>query len=79
MTAIEKKLKAKHWKYDFPFLHRESGWGDVPDWNEEKLVRNPFGEPSANEQRISRYFQFYIRQDDKPRPSLGSWLKQLSL
>jgi len=29
MTAIEKKLKLKYWKYDFLFLHRESGWGDV--------------------------------------------------
>ncbi|KAJ8448735.1 hypothetical protein Cgig2_011356 [Carnegiea gigantea] len=31
MTAIEKKSKVKHWKYDFVFLRRESGWGDVPD------------------------------------------------
>ena len=30
MTAIEKKSKVKHWKYDFLFLHRASGWGGCP-------------------------------------------------
>ncbi|KAJ8434745.1 hypothetical protein Cgig2_001948 [Carnegiea gigantea] len=68
MTAIEKKSKVKHLKYDFLFLRRESGWGDVPDWNEGKPMRNPFREPTVNEQRTVRYFQFYIREDDKPRP-----------
>jgi len=70
MTAIEKKSKVKHWKYDFLFLHRESSWGDVPNWNEGKPVRNPFGEPTADERRTARYFQFYIRENDKPRPIL---------
>ena len=68
ITAIKKKSKVKYWKYDFLFLHQESGWGDVPDWNEGKPARNPFGEPTAEERRIARYFQFYIREDDKPRP-----------
>ncbi|KAJ8433087.1 hypothetical protein Cgig2_014135 [Carnegiea gigantea] len=38
MTAIEKKSKLKYWKYDFLFVCRESGWSDVPDWNEGKLI-----------------------------------------
>ena len=33
MTAIEKKFKLKNWKYDFLFIHRAIGWGDLPDWN----------------------------------------------
>ncbi|KAJ8426754.1 hypothetical protein Cgig2_029423 [Carnegiea gigantea] len=68
ITAIEKKSKVKHWKYDFLFVHRESGWGDVPDWNEGKPMRNPFGEPTAEERKTARYFQFHIREDDRPRP-----------
>ena len=68
MTANEKKSKVKRWKYNFLFLRRESGWEDVPYWNEGKPVRNPFGEPMADEQRTARYFQFYIHEDDKPRP-----------
>jgi len=31
MTAIEEKSKVKNWKYDFLFVHREAGWGDLPD------------------------------------------------
>jgi len=42
--------------------------GDVPDWNEGKPMQNPFGEPIADDRRISCYFQFYIREDDKPWP-----------
>ena len=68
MTTIEKNSKLKYWKYDFLFLHRESGWGDVPDWNEGKRVRSPFGKPTAEERRTARYFMFYIREDDRPRP-----------
>ncbi|KAJ8428571.1 LOW QUALITY PROTEIN: hypothetical protein Cgig2_021629 [Carnegiea gigantea] len=49
MTAIEKKSKLKYWKYDFLFLRQASGWGDVPDWNEGKPVRQPFREPTAEE------------------------------
>ncbi|KAJ8433142.1 hypothetical protein Cgig2_007106 [Carnegiea gigantea] len=66
ITTIEKKSKVKYWKHDFLFLRRESGWGDDPDWNENKPVRNSFGEPTAEERRTTRYFQFYIREDDKP-------------
>jgi len=40
----------------------------MPDWSEGKPVRNPFGEPTADERRITRYFQFYTRKGDKPRP-----------
>lgn len=68
MTTIEKKSKVRYWKYDFLFLRRASGWGDVPTWNEGKPVRNPFGEPTAEERRTARYFMFYIREDDRPRP-----------
>jgi len=68
MTAIEKKSKLKYWKYDFLFLRRESGWSDVPDWNEGKPIRNPFGEPKAEERRMVRYFMFYVREDDMPQP-----------
>jgi len=66
MTAIEKKSKVKHWKYDFLFVRRESGWGNIPDWNEGKPVKNPFGEPMAEERKTARYFQFYMWEDDKP-------------
>ena len=31
-------------------------------------MRNPFGEPTAEERRTAYYFQFYIWEDDKPRP-----------
>ena len=31
-------------------------------------MRNPFKEPTAEERRTTRYFQFYIRDDDKPQP-----------
>ena len=62
------KSNVKHWKYDFLFVRRESGWGDVTDWNEGKPVRNPFGEPTTEERKTARYFQFYIQEDDKPRP-----------
>lgn len=31
MTAIKKKSKVKNWKYDFPFVRREVGWGDLLD------------------------------------------------
>ncbi|KAJ8449495.1 hypothetical protein Cgig2_002292 [Carnegiea gigantea] len=46
----------------------QDGWGDVLDWNEGKPIRKPFGEPTTDERRTTRYFQFYIREDDKPRP-----------
>ncbi|KAJ8419343.1 hypothetical protein Cgig2_003520 [Carnegiea gigantea] len=68
MTAMEKKSKLKYWKYDFLFLRRESGWGDVPDWNEGKPIRQPFGEPTAEERQTARYLMFYIHDDDRPRP-----------
>ncbi|KAJ8419891.1 hypothetical protein Cgig2_017701 [Carnegiea gigantea] len=68
MRAIEKKSKVKHWKYDFLFLRRESGCGDVPNWNKGKPVRNPFREPTVDERRTARYFQFYLHEDDEPRP-----------
>ena len=31
-------------------------------------MRNPFGEPTTDERRTVRYFQFYIGEDDKPWP-----------
>ncbi|KAJ8428638.1 hypothetical protein Cgig2_017137 [Carnegiea gigantea] len=48
--------------------HREEvkGWGNVSDWNEGKLVRNLFGKPTSEERKMAHYFQFYIRDDDKP-------------
>ena len=68
MKAIEKKSKVKHWKYDWFCICPKSGWGNIPDWNEGKLVRNPFGEPTTEERKTARYFQFYIREEDKPWP-----------
>jgi len=68
MTAIEKKSKLKYWKYDFLFLHRELGLGDVPHWNKGKPVRSTFGEPTAEERRTTHYFVFYIREGERPRP-----------
>ncbi|KAJ8444805.1 hypothetical protein Cgig2_014994 [Carnegiea gigantea] len=68
MMAIEKKLKVKHWKYDFLFVCRDVGWGDLLRWNEEKRVRNPLGESSDEEQKMARYFLYYIREDDCLRP-----------
>jgi len=41
MTTIQKKSKLKYWKNDFHLLYRESGWGDVPDWNEGKPAPEP--------------------------------------
>jgi len=60
MTAIEKNSKVKNWKYDFLFVHRDSGWGDLPIWNKDKPLRNPFGEPSDEEQKTTRYFLCYV-------------------
>ncbi|KAJ8442013.1 LOW QUALITY PROTEIN: hypothetical protein Cgig2_033777 [Carnegiea gigantea] len=54
MTAIEKKSKVKYRKYNFLFLHREPGWGDVPNWDEGKPVWNPFGEHTVDEQYQTR-------------------------
>ena len=68
MTAIEKKSKVKYWKYGFLFVRCDSGWGDISDWNEGKSVRNPFGEPMAEERKMAHYFHYWIREDDKPRP-----------
>ena len=51
MTAIEKKSKVKHWKYDFLFVRRELGWGNIPNLNEGKPIRNPFGEPTVRTRR----------------------------
>ncbi|KAJ8422196.1 hypothetical protein Cgig2_000661 [Carnegiea gigantea] len=42
MMAIEKKSKVKNWEYDFRFICCEVGWGDLPNWNEEKPVLNPY-------------------------------------
>jgi len=60
VMAIEKKSKVKHCKYNFLFIRRDLGWENLPGWNEEKLVRNPFGEPSDEEQKTARYFLYYI-------------------
>ena len=68
MTSIEKKSKAKHWNYDFLFVHRESGWGNIPDWNEGKPIRNPFGAPTAEDKKTVRYFHYFVWEDEKPRP-----------
>ena len=31
-------------------------------------MKNLFGEPTAKERKTTRYFQFYIREDERPRP-----------
>ncbi|KAJ8425252.1 hypothetical protein Cgig2_015859 [Carnegiea gigantea] len=54
--------------YNFLFVHRDSGWGDLPGWNEGKPIKNPFGEPFDEERRTARYFLYYIRPDDCPKP-----------
>ena len=76
MMTIEKKSKVKNWKYDFLFVHCEAGCGDHRDCNKGKLVRNPFGEPTAEETRTTCYFQYYVREDDRrrPIPSFISWV-----
>ena len=66
MMTIEKKSKVKYYKYHFLFVHYELGWGDVLDWIEGKLLRNPFGEPMAEERKTSHYFRYWVREDDKP-------------
>ncbi|KAJ8419411.1 hypothetical protein Cgig2_025508 [Carnegiea gigantea] len=53
LMAIEKKTKVKNWKYDFLFIRCETGWGDLPDWNKGKPVRNPYGEPTDAEKRTA--------------------------
>ena len=67
MMAIKKRSKVKNWKYDFLFVRRDSGWGDLPAWDKEKPIRNPFG-PFDKERRTTRYFLCYIGEDDRPRP-----------
>ncbi|KAJ8436354.1 hypothetical protein Cgig2_009919 [Carnegiea gigantea] len=39
------------------------------DWNDEKLVRSPFSEPTAKETKTARYFQYYLQEDDRPEAS----------
>jgi len=68
MMAIEKKSNVKYKRYNFLFVHRESSWGNVPGWNEGKLVRKPFREPTAEERKTAHYFQLYIGEDDRSRP-----------
>ena len=65
MIDIEKKSKVKHWKYDFLFVHRESGWGNVPDGTRVSLLGTPFGSPQL---RKEKWPQFYIQEDDKRQP-----------
>ena len=64
MTTIEKKSKVKHWKYDFLFVSRDSGWGDLPGQYKEKPIRNPFTELFDEEMRTACYFLYYIQVDD---------------
>jgi len=66
MTAIEKNSKVKYWKYNFFFVHRESSWGDVPVWNEDKPIMNPFRPPTPEEKKTVGYFHYFVR-DDKPQ------------
>lgn len=68
MSAIEKKSKVKNWKYNFLFVCREDGWGDVPDWNDEKPCKEAIGIPSPEEKVTAEYFRYYVREDDRPRP-----------
>ncbi|KAJ8428264.1 hypothetical protein Cgig2_000326 [Carnegiea gigantea] len=68
MTAIEKKSKVKHWKYGFLFIRWELGWGNIPDWNEGKPIKNPFRAPTAKEKKTAYYFLYFFQEDDKPRP-----------
>ncbi|KAJ8429185.1 hypothetical protein Cgig2_028758 [Carnegiea gigantea] len=42
--------------------------GSIPYWNEGKPIKNPFREPTAEEKKTARYFHYYVREDDKPRP-----------
>ncbi|KAJ8419943.1 LOW QUALITY PROTEIN: hypothetical protein Cgig2_020753 [Carnegiea gigantea] len=68
MTAIDKKSKVKHWKCDFLFVRRESAWGNIPEWNDGKPVKNPFRAPTAEEKKTARYFYYFIWEDDGPLP-----------
>ena len=68
----------KYWKYDFLFLCRESGWGDIPYLNEGTPVRSPFGKPTAEEWSTTRYFISTYAKTICLGLSLGSWLEQLS-
>ena len=45
-----------------------SGWGNIPDWNEGKLIRKPFRAATAEEKKTARYFYYFIQKDDRPRP-----------
>lgn len=68
MMAIKKKSKVKHWKYDIIFVHWESAWANIPDWNEGKPIRNTFGAPMAEEKKTACYFHYFVREDEKPWP-----------
>jgi len=58
MTAIEKKSTLKNWKYDFLFMHRTTSWANLPNWNDGKMVRNLFREPTSEEREAAHYFQY---------------------
>jgi len=58
MTATKHKSKVKNGKYDFLFDCREAGWGDLPDWNDGKLVRSSFGESTAEETKTTHCFTY---------------------
>ncbi|KAJ8426959.1 hypothetical protein Cgig2_027683 [Carnegiea gigantea] len=56
--------------------------------NKRKFVHNPCGEMIDAEKRTARYFHFYVREDDHPRPILSftawvmdaqAWVKLLPL
>ncbi|KAJ8435521.1 hypothetical protein Cgig2_032108 [Carnegiea gigantea] len=46
------------------------GWGNIPDWSKSKQIRNPFEAPTAEEKKMTRYFYYFVQEDDKPRPVL---------
>ena len=68
MAAIKNKSKFKNKKYDFLFGHHTMGWADLPDWNNGKPVRNLFKELTSEERETTRYFQYYIWEDNQPKP-----------
>lgn len=50
--------------------------GGLSDWNDGKLVCSLFGELITEETKIAPYFQYYLREDDRPKAIL-SFMSQI--
>jgi len=52
----------------FSLFIKETNGADVPNWNKDGLIKNPFSEPIGEEKATTQYFQYYILEEDWPKP-----------